>query len=253
MRLDGAAPSVMTEARIALDDGSRIELDPGSRLETIENGPTRFSTLLARGRARFSVRPGGRRRWVVEGGLATIEVVGTVFVVERGDEGVRVSVERGVVIVRGERVPDRVRRLTAGESIFIPRQAPVAAAAPVEPVPAHLPERAQAPPGRTAPEQTEDELDALQRRADTARRRGDVGSAIALLRRAMASAEPGDPRTAIVLFTIGRLEMDARHDTARAREAFERALALGRPEHLEPQARRRLEEIADLEEGGAAP
>lgn len=46
------------------------------------------------------VQPGGPRRWQVEGGLATIEVVGTAG-------RLRVSVQRGAIVVRGEGVPDR--------------------------------------------------------------------------------------------------------------------------------------------------
>jgi transmembrane sensor len=125
---DGSAPDALEsgagERTYAMADGSTIELSPETRLETIQNDEGRFATLLARGSARFSVTPGGPRRWVVESGLATVEVIGTVFTVDRGARGVRVSVERGVVLVRGERVPDRIVRLTRGQSIFVPRDAP---------------------------------------------------------------------------------------------------------------------------------
>ena len=62
--------------------------------------------------------PGGPRRWQIECGLATVEVVGTSSAA-RGPHGLRVGVERGVVLVRGERVVNHVRRLTAGESMEI--------------------------------------------------------------------------------------------------------------------------------------
>ncbi|HJL19888.1 MAG TPA: FecR family protein, partial [Sandaracinaceae bacterium LLY-WYZ-13_1] len=134
---DGALPgTIETDAQsrrtVAMADGSTLELAPGSRLETIENAEGRFATLLARGTVRVSVVPGGPRRWVVESGLATVEVIGTVFTVDRSRRGVRVSVERGVVLVRGERVPDRVARLSRGQALFVPRAPPteVAARAP---------------------------------------------------------------------------------------------------------------------------
>jgi transmembrane sensor len=251
-REDGSAPAVMNEPVVELDDGSRIELEEGARLETIENGPTRFSTLLARGTARFSVKPGGPRRWVIESGLVTVEVVGTVFTVARSDEGVHVSVERGVVIVRGERVPDRVRRLTAGESVFVAREDIAEVAPPIDPAPIAAAEavieRSEAPAPPAFEDDPSDELGLTLRRADAARRRGDVDAAIRHLRRAAAAERTtDDPRAAIAAFTLGRLEMDARQDRAAARAAFERALALGLPDHLEPQARRRLAEIDEAE------
>ncbi|MGE3631554.1 MAG: FecR family protein [Sandaracinaceae bacterium] len=104
---------------VALDDGSEVDLAPETTLRTIDNGPERFVTLLERGRAHFSVEPGGPRTWVVESGLATVEVVGTAFSVERRAADVEVRVERGVVVVRGERVPDRGRRLTRGQSLVV--------------------------------------------------------------------------------------------------------------------------------------
>ena len=95
------------EARIALADGSAIVLAPGARLEPLRNDARAIALRLVRGQARFEVEPGGPRTWTVETGVATVEVVGTVFTVERGDGWARVEVERGVVVVRGERVPDR--------------------------------------------------------------------------------------------------------------------------------------------------
>ena len=64
-----------------------------------------------RGGVRFEVEPDGPRRWTIETGLATVEVVGTVFEVERAPGAVDVRVERGVVVVRGERVPTIMREV----------------------------------------------------------------------------------------------------------------------------------------------
>jgi len=100
-----------------LSDGSRVALDSGAHLSIIENSGRTFVTHLSSGRADFSVKPGGPRRWVVECGLATIEVVGTEFTVARSTADLRVEVRHGVVVVRGEDVPDHVRRVVAGESL----------------------------------------------------------------------------------------------------------------------------------------
>ncbi len=114
-----------------LTDGSEIRLAKGARLEPLLSSGSRFELLLRQGSAEFSVTPGGPRRWMIEAGLATVEVVGTVFRVNRTDQGVEVSVSRGTVIVRGERVPDRVQRLTAGHSISVVQK-------PLAPAPAPL-------------------------------------------------------------------------------------------------------------------
>jgi len=128
----GAAPTTFD-----FTDGSEVIVEPGARVETLDNGPTAFATKLASGAATFEVRPGGPRRWSVECGLMTVEVVGTRFRVERGAASARVVVERGTVLVRGERVRDRVQRVTAGESLEVtdttasaePPPAPAASAA----------------------------------------------------------------------------------------------------------------------------
>jgi transmembrane sensor len=106
-------------ARLALSDGSSIELGGGARLEPLESSGTTFLAVLQRGSASFDVRPGGPRRWQVECGLATVEVVGTRFSCERAPGRLRVSVQRGAIVVRGERVADRARRMAAGESLDV--------------------------------------------------------------------------------------------------------------------------------------
>jgi transmembrane sensor len=108
----GGAPS-----DIGLSDGSHIRLSPGARIEPLESTGATFSAIVAQGRADFDVRPGGPRHWTIECGLATIEVVGTEFTCERWAGRLHVEVRHGVVLVRGDRVPQRARRLSAGESL----------------------------------------------------------------------------------------------------------------------------------------
>ena len=106
-----------TPGEIALSDGSRIRLSPGAHLEPLESSGTTFSAIVTQGRADFEVRPGGPRHWVIECGLATVEVIGTSFSCDREPGRLRLVVHHGAVLVRGERVPDRARRLLAGESL----------------------------------------------------------------------------------------------------------------------------------------
>lgn len=149
-----AAPASQRGVTVALDDGSRIDLERGARLEPLESSGTTFAAALARGSAVFDVRPGGPRRWTIECGLATVEVIGTRFSCTRQPGRLHVDVDRGTVLVRGERVPDRVRRLGAGEGIDILEPAPTSPPAPPsrEPVLPMPPSAAtDAPRAATAP------------------------------------------------------------------------------------------------------
>lgn len=119
---------------LTFSDASRITLAPGARVVPLASSSTRFEVLLERGSAEFSVTPGGPRQWSVEAGLARVEVVGTVFQVKRGQDSLEVSVRRGVVLVRGEAVPGRVQRLTAGQNLRVEAAPPASAPSPsVEP------------------------------------------------------------------------------------------------------------------------
>jgi transmembrane sensor len=133
-----------------LSDGSRITLDPEGRIDVLGNDKRTFVTTLRRGKAHFEVEPGGPRRWVVEAGLVSVEVVGTGFTVERGDEQVTVTVDHGIVLVRGE-FPGSERRLTAGQSLVAHGQDRRTAAAPAVPRRGALPLDAAQAPGASQP------------------------------------------------------------------------------------------------------
>jgi len=109
---------------VRLSDGSSIRLSPGAHLQPLESSDRTFSAIVTQGRADFEVRPGGPRHWIVECGLASVEVVGTAFTCDRAPGRLHVEVRHGVVLVRGDRVPDRARRLTAGESLDVTEQLP---------------------------------------------------------------------------------------------------------------------------------
>jgi transmembrane sensor len=111
-----------TERVVELADRSRIRLAPGAHIEPLLSSGSRFELLLTRGTADFSVTPGGPRRWVIDAGLAHVEVVGTEFRVARESAGVRVTVAHGIVLVRGPSVPGQVQRLTAGQALEVTPQ-----------------------------------------------------------------------------------------------------------------------------------
>ena len=106
-----------TRAMLALNDGSAIRLWPGTRLEPQSSGSGTFGLRLVRGEARFDVRAGSPRRWLVECGLASVEALDAEFHCTRGANRLRVSVERGTALARGPAVPDHMRWLAAGDSL----------------------------------------------------------------------------------------------------------------------------------------
>lgn len=121
---------------IALRDGSQLGLSQGAQLQVLENDGQRFVASLRRGDARFAVQP-GPRRWTIETELASIEVIGAVVIVAHDEHLVRVAVHRGVVVVRGERVPGRVARLVEGQELVLswgPAGSELAAAPPMPPI-----------------------------------------------------------------------------------------------------------------------
>ena len=240
----GAALSMLGSERTSnneLSDGSSILLDSGSRLEVLENTSKTFVSVLRSGRGAFAVRPGGPRRWTVEAGLATVEVVGTRFSVTRLSDGVEVSVEHGVVLVRSELIQDHVQRLSAGQklSIHAPSAPAVATGVPAPGV--SLP---FARPGASAvenPRLAPASLEQLLGRANEQRRQGDVVGAEASLRRAL-SEHASEPQAALAAFTLGKLLSDVAGRPSDAALAFARCLAMSPPSALAEDALFRLAE-----------
>jgi transmembrane sensor len=235
---------------LRLSDGSCIEAEPGARVEALSSGPSDFSLVVRRGRVRFSVTPGGPRRWSIEARGTRVEVVGTVLSVTSSDEGVRVAVEVGAVVVRSASIPDGVQRLGAGHSLLLPatqnanaspslegRPSTVPApperrkrrsthrSLPQQPVPREFASDKRPPPPSAA------EVRDLWMRADTARRAGDAREASQLLAR-LVREHPSDPRAPLGAFTLGTLLADELERPADAAVAFRSALELGLPSML---------------------
>jgi transmembrane sensor len=185
------------------------------------------------------VQPGGPRHWIIEAGLASVEVVGTRFTVERKSALVHVAVERGVVLVRAENLPHGSVRLTAGEQVDVQGSAPEAELVPDVPsarsappsaprleVPAlpleqrslgHAPSTLApgAPPSPPVPvaspssELPADEIEQALSAADRARQRGDRATAVRSLEAANAKSTHPDPRQGIAALILARLLLPA--------------------------------------------
>ncbi|AKF08448.1 FecR family protein [Sandaracinus amylolyticus] len=271
---DGAELACAPGRDLVLADGSRVDVDANSELDVLENDAHALRWWLRAGRARFDVTPGGSRRWIVETGAVVVEVLGTSFTVAHVDGGVRVDVEHGVVLVRGDDVPGGLARLTAGRSMTIgARQAletlVVAARSETPPEatletagPERRPARATTAPSRetapseavapeTAPPETAPaEPAAAERRAgdlrdaDLLRSQGRVAEAAALLGDiARAHDEPRADR-ALAAFTLARLALDRLDRPRDAADAFTLALELGLDTTLVEAARaRRVEAL----------
>jgi len=275
-----AVEAPLAETGIALSDGSSIRLLPGTRLEPLESSGKTFSAMLVRGGAEFDVRPGGPRHWVIECGLASVEAVGTRFACQRTPGHLRVAVSRGAVLVRGERVPDRARRLAAGESLDV-----VDSIAPATPDPSGEQAVADgapvaAPEGKVghadlaepsnhnkaatswrdwAKRGRHDEAfsalgaDGLRREArrlgvtdllalaDVARLSGHPADAVAPLDRILTDFA-ADAQAPLAAFALGRLELDSLGRADLAVLALNQALKLGIPSSLREDVRARLVE-----------
>lgn len=262
---------------LELADGSRIRAEPGTELEPLAVAPRELVLRLASGEATFDVVPGGPRRWIVETGIARVEVVGTRFSVSRSSREVRVRVEHGVVLVRASTLPDGLTSLIAGQSVAVPvTSPPSASSARSEPAPhtlaivdggttpsATTPSwREQARLGKHAEAYvtlgsagfareaeraaTPDDLFTL---ADVARLSGHPAQAVAPLERFLAK-HPGDARASLAALTLGRIQLDLGRSGAAA-QSLQRALALGVPGGLLEDAYARLVE-AQMKSGQAA-
>ena len=264
-------------SRLKMSDGSIIELGAGARLDPIESSSSSFIAVLERGEASFDIVPGGPRRWQIECGLATVEVVGTKFSCVRRPTALHVAVERGVVLVRGEQVVNHVRRLAAGESMDIvdekalpapadPRAHDKPAAGETAPAPAVVDET---PPAvRPAAGPTWRELarsghhreafatlgtQGIRREAkrlgiadlfalaDVARLSGHPAEAVAPLQR-IVDGFASDRQAPLAAFALGRLQLDDLNQPRAAAASFSRALELGAPQSLRDAVRARLAE-----------
>ncbi|MEY4551112.1 MAG: hypothetical protein RL685_7307 [Pseudomonadota bacterium] len=266
--------------RVSFADGSQIEADPGTRIEGLAATATEFVVLLRRGRARFSVTPGGPRRWLIEARGASVEVVGTVFSVESRAGVFAVRVDAGVVLIRSSLLADGVQRLSAGQTLRLdvgpeqelePEATPAPektgvnepserAVAPAARAPARAPGEARGTRQRNAlaPSQQQrandsrsaDSAAELWARADEARRAGDAADAAQLLQR-LIEQFPRDSQAGLGAYTLGVLQLEQLAAPRAAAQRFRQALELGIATGLRESCY--LRQVEALRHAGDAP
>lgn len=279
-----AVPTVRVAAHasavtVRLADESTIVVAPGGVLEPLASSASAFIVRLAAGKATFHVQPGGPRRWVVEAGLASIEVVGTRFQVDRRASSVGVRVERGAVLVRAPSLEDGVVKLSAGGRIDVAADdADRDSTARLAPSPEPNDDAASSPSAkrvaeeRGAPQATTGSSNDWRQEAANARyveayrRLGRQGirretqrsraedALMTLSDIARKSGHPADAieplervlelhpdssRAPLAALTLGRVELELARP-GRAARALRRALSLGLPEALREDAYVRL-------------
>lgn len=258
--------------------GAVVTVEPGARIDVLSQSPEGLLLALRQGRVEFDIRPGSGRRWQIECGGTTVEVLGTAFVLDRDSHGLRVKVTRGRVLVRGDRVPDSVQTVQAGGELAIATEKPnpaasvahdsvvgqpaVAGTAVTSSGPTRLASKQAATPDWRALAAEKDWSQAWQLLgADgvtrEASRADDVADLLALADVARLTEHPeqatlplsqivnqhsADPRAALAAFTLGKLLLDRLGKPAAAAEAFQRAIALKVPSALAEDAAARLVE-----------
>lgn len=224
------------ESVVPLSDGSNLSLDPDADLRITANEATRFELDLRQGQVTFQVEPSRNRArtWRVRAGDVLVEVTGTRFSVARHPRAVGVSVQHGQVHVSGARVPGKQRILDAGERIEIPTATPPTA----EPSPPTATEPVSqgpnAPVVESLPDSTASERNVLHQ-CDALRRQGKHRAAARLLQGALTEGEPGQ-ESAVLAFTLGRIQLENLGQPRAAARSFVRATQRNLPASLREQA-----------------
>lgn len=102
---------------LQLEDGSQVTLDAGAAIDVLYTRAER-RLALRRGTIVVDAMPDAARPMVIEGGVAKVTVLGTRFLVARGQQSDTVKVQSGRVAVAGRRVGDEVH-LTAGQRVNV--------------------------------------------------------------------------------------------------------------------------------------
>ncbi len=274
---DADAPPPWRKA-LEFADGSRAYVRDDKSQVVVARAETAVTEVaLARGRARFVITPNPTRRFRVAAGPVEVEVLGTVFEVDRTVDGTRVEVERGRVAVVW---PGGRTELGAGDGqLFANSIDPQAAAPEPEPQPSgsadttsdadESAERAAPAPRsprasgaqnwRQHAEQGDfsrafalltkerarvaDDVEELLLAADSARLSGHAAQSLPYLRK-VVDMHDRDPRAPLAAFTLGSVLM---HQLGRPREAeaaYARARALAPAGSLAQDALARQVEAA---------
>jgi transmembrane sensor len=228
---------------LPVDRSEVTALTPSTRVVSEHSREARVYRLLA-GSVRLRVTHEPQRPLVVHAAGVDVHVIGTEFVVELLDsDQVRVAVEKGRVLVEspGGRLAlgPGEERVFVGRTDAVPAEAESPPPATTSPAPsggaatgpnwrklAQSGEYAEAHAAlKKAPHVANDPAE-LMLAADAARLSGHSTDAVPYLRRVLAN-HPGDSRTPLAAFTLGRVLLDELGRPSEAAEAFAKARASG--------------------------
>lgn len=199
---------------LTFEDGSTLSVAKNGAVEPLVMNKRDVILRLKAGTVNVSVVPGGSRRWVVQAGAVSIEVVGTRFTVERTDARVVVHVSRGSVVVRSEHLPERVERLGASEALTVVTSSDTASKAPKKPLPQPKIENSISQAGGVS---------TLLEQADQARLRADWSTAGRALERVVKDFA-GDPRAPVAAYQLAMVRQKQGASPTILTGAFARAL-----------------------------
>jgi transmembrane sensor len=227
-----SASVALVDERWQLRDGSRIMLETAdTRITKQRDSGVEALFDLEQGAVRFDVTPRAERRFRVQAGPALVEVIGTLFRIERQGERTLVSVERGRVAVSCAGVR---QELAAGEQAWFPSLKTASAPRERTPAPNERPSPLPAAPspGPSASPLSDSSATAARPNAealfviaDRARVEGRPSEAVRALRQ-LTQRFPRDPRAPLAAFTLGRLLLENLRQPVDAARAFELARAL---------------------------
>ena len=233
---------------LELADGSYVVADADASVAPERVLPELIELRQTGGSAIYEVTPHPERRFVVRMGDLRVEVLGTGFRVEQLAAAVRVSVTHGrvrvsrgsreVILLAGDQVvlgdeeaPGMRATTSASPSASISASRVEMPASSASDAPSHTRSGGSVADDGTAAPDSSAESGAVQRnpsepnaaelfrRADEARKQGNLDEAVRLLRE-LVQKYPDDGRATLAVFTIGRVEAQ-RHDYAAAASAFE--------------------------------
>lgn len=255
-RLAGVSTPPMAPARadnhvLRFADGSTVTLlTDNTELVPLEVTEASTHLRLTAGSARFAVAKKPTKHFRVHVGAVSVEVLGTVFELQRLEEQTLVQVQEGTVWVSW---PGGGAEVVAGQSGLFPPALPVAdrpshqavAAAEAAPLPSDWRRLARRQEFSRAlrlierePVVVRDEPGDLLLAADAARLGGDPARAVPYLQ-AVARRHARDARAPAAAFTLGRLWLETLQAPAKAAEAFRRAHQLAPQGPLAEDARYR--------------
>ncbi len=234
---------------ISFSDQSNIALEPLGELRLVDIGPKNVELELKKGRARFSVTPGGPRQWRIQTQLAQIRVIGTAFTVDTSDGRMSVQVSHGLVMVSGPCVENGEIALREGEEVVVSScdEKPATAVVETGPEPVEMAVETPPEPPRHVKSKTvaaEREMrspDELLIEIEMLRRAGKYRRAVTLCRQ-LIEQHSSSPQAPLAAFLAGRISQESLSRWAEAGAFFEQALGLHLDASLKKDAVRRSQE-----------